>query len=174
MSRGVLSVGGTHPLPSPPPGRGRGLLMRCPMGARPVWGVGFLDSGLRRNDGLGLGVGLLGQGWYWHGFLDSGLRRNDGGWGLGCFGWETMAGSEDGRATTRVAPTGVGLFPATGLVVKVGRGARPCGPTGGQGCFGELRLVWGGNFRFFATLRMTWEGAQDDKVMMNQLPRKTG
>ncbi len=47
---------GVHPLPGPPPGRGRGLLMGCPMGARLVWGVGFLDSGLRRNDGLGWGL----------------------------------------------------------------------------------------------------------------------
>ncbi len=26
----------------------------------------------------GGGVGFVGRGWYWHGFLDSGLRRNDG------------------------------------------------------------------------------------------------
>ncbi len=34
--------------------------MRCLVGARLVWGLGFLDSGFRRNDGLGVGVGYVG------------------------------------------------------------------------------------------------------------------
>ena len=42
-----------------------------------VPGLGFLDCGLRRNDGWGAGR----HGWPVGGvgFLDSGLRRNDGG-----------------------------------------------------------------------------------------------
>ncbi len=110
---GVVIWGGAHPLPSPPPGRGRGLLMRCPIGARLVWGVGFLDSGFRRNDGWGQWRWLQARMWIpafagmtirggrelqvgpRPGFLDSGLRRNDGFGGVGgWFGWGKVGWGE--------------------------------------------------------------------------------
>ncbi len=59
---------------------------------------GFLDSGFRGNDGLGVWDwfrgGKVGLGW---GFLDSGLRRNDGlGGGVGFVGGRLVWGKDFG------------------------------------------------------------------------------